>query len=149
MLRGESHSHADQAESVSLGFDLVRDTVRLSERQRADSQVARRTGDGDGTGDGSLAGVRIGVPGWAFKAGTGDLLDEDDLRVDPLEAGVEPAEQLSPASRYGTTPAELREGEPVEPVAPPESVPDRRANPDPGEQADEAGGSVADALRDG
>ncbi|WP_329063577.1 hypothetical protein [Amycolatopsis sp. NBC_01480] len=101
---------------------------------------------------------------------------------------MEPAEHLSPASRYGTTPAEVREGEPiarrlaeeqpddepgpaperpvaatpatdldesidaapadVEPVAPPEDVSGRRrANQDPREQADEAGGSVADALR--
>ena len=116
-----------------------------------------------------------------------EALDEDDLRVDPLEEGVEPTEGWSPAVRHGTTPSEVREGEPhgqrlaqeqpdeapepfperpaavtpaadldetvdtapadVEPIAPPEDVPRRRADPDPAEQADEAGGSVADALR--
>ncbi|WP_020659560.1 hypothetical protein [Amycolatopsis benzoatilytica] len=116
-----------------------------------------------------------------------EALDEDDLRVDPLEAGIEPAERWSPAVRHGTTPAEAREGEPhgqrlaqeqpddqpdpvperptavtpaadldesvdalaadVEPVVPADSIPRRRADPDPDEHADEAGGSVADALR--
>ncbi|WP_409181077.1 hypothetical protein F9C11_31970 [Amycolatopsis sp. VS8301801F10] len=106
-----------------------------------------------------------------------ESLDEDELRVDPLEAGVEPAERWSPATRQGTTPAEAREGEPLgrrlaeeqpdvqpvpnppddetlaraeaaEAVAPDEDLPRRRADPDPGEQADEAGGSVAKSLRE-
>ncbi|WP_037357678.1 hypothetical protein [Amycolatopsis orientalis] len=106
-----------------------------------------------------------------------ESLDEDELRVDPLEGGVEPAERWSPATRQATTPAEAREGEPlgrrlaeerpdVQPVpnppddetlaraeaaraaAPDEDLPQRRADPDPGEQADEAGGSVAKSLRE-
>ncbi|GAA1018986.1 MULTISPECIES: hypothetical protein [Amycolatopsis] len=106
-----------------------------------------------------------------------EALDEDELRVDPLEDGVEPAERWSPATRQATTPAEAREGAPlgrrlaeerpdVQPeqnppddetlaraeaaraVAPDEDLPQRRADPDPGEQADEAGGSVAKSLRE-
>ena len=42
-----------------------------------------------------------------------EALDEDDLRVDPLEEGVEPPEHWSAANRYGTTPSEIREGEPI------------------------------------
>jgi hypothetical protein len=114
-------------------------------------------------------------------------LDEDELRLDPLEEGIEPAERLSAASRFGTTPAELREGETLDqrlseeqPDDQPVDVPDRpfaatpaeeldatiddapadvepvaaegvthgrHADMDPGEHADEAGGSVADSLR--
>jgi hypothetical protein len=40
-----------------------------------------------------------------------EALDEDELRVDPLEEGVEPPEHWSGADRFGTTPAEIREGE--------------------------------------
>ena len=116
-----------------------------------------------------------------------EALDEDELRVDPLEAGVEPPEHWSAANRHGTTPSEIREGEPMaqrlteeepdaepepvperplaatpadeldetvedapadfEQVAPVDEVPHRHADPDPGEQADYAGGSVADAIR--
>ncbi|PKV96839.1 hypothetical protein [Amycolatopsis echigonensis] len=106
-----------------------------------------------------------------------ESLDEDELRVDPLEAGVEPPERWSPVAQQAPTPAEAREGEPlgrrlaeerpdVQPVpnppddetlaraeaaraaAPDEDLPQRRADPDPGEQADEAGGSVAKSLRE-
>ncbi|MBE1497734.1 hypothetical protein H4696_004834 [Amycolatopsis lexingtonensis] len=117
-----------------------------------------------------------------------EALDEDELRVDPLEAGVEPAEHWSAANRYGTTPSEIREGEPIEqrlaeeepdtepeqvperplaatpaaeldetiedappdfePVTPEDELPHRHADPDPGERADYAGGSVADAIRE-
>lgn len=106
-----------------------------------------------------------------------ESLDEDELRVDPLEAGIEPPEHWSPAVLQGTTPAEVREGEPlgrrlaeerpdIQPVpdppddetlaraeaaqaaAPDEDLPQRRADSDPGEQADEAGGSVAKSLRE-
>ena len=117
-----------------------------------------------------------------------EALDEDELRVDPLEEGVEPPEHWSAANRFGTTPREVREGEPMdqrlaeevpdtepepvperplavtpadeldesvedappdfEPVAPDDEVPCRHADPDPREQADYAGGSVADAIRE-
>jgi hypothetical protein len=117
-----------------------------------------------------------------------EALDEDELRVDPLEGGVEPPEHWSAVDRHGTTPEEVREGEPIEqrlaeeePDAEPEPVPDRplaatpaaeldesvedappdyeqvspddelphrHADPDQGERADYAGGSVADAIRE-
>jgi hypothetical protein len=38
-------------------------------------------------------------------------LDEDRLRVDPLEAGIEPPERWSGADRFGTTPREQRDGQ--------------------------------------
>lgn len=41
-------------------------------------------------------------------------LDEDQLGVDPLEAGVEPPERWSAADRRGMTGTEQREGETVE-----------------------------------
>jgi hypothetical protein len=41
-------------------------------------------------------------------------LDEDRLRVDPLEEGVEPPERYAFSDRYGTTPNEVRDGEPLE-----------------------------------
>jgi hypothetical protein len=120
-------------------------------------------------------------------------LDEDDLRVDPLEEGVDPPERWSAADRFGTTRAELREGESLDqklteeqPDIEPDEVPDRplavtpadeldgsiddiggefsvdpayldadildepahwHRDMDPDEQADEAGGSVAEAIR--
>lgn len=115
-------------------------------------------------------------------------LDEDRLRVDPLEEGIEPPEHWSEADRYGTTTFEQRQGESLEqkvrqeqadvgeekpprgPVAAAptselddtvdyvtedtEPVPpnDEPAEPDDpairrGQNADEVGGSVADAIR--
>ncbi|MBK1786486.1 hypothetical protein [Prauserella cavernicola] len=115
-------------------------------------------------------------------------LDEDSLRVDPLEEGVEPPEHWSAADRFGTTPFEQRQGEsldqrlseerpdvgerdvperPVaatpatelddsidhvtedaEPVAPEDSPREPRGPAiRRGQNADQAGGSVADAIR--
>ncbi|WP_245757650.1 hypothetical protein [Amycolatopsis xylanica] len=119
---------------------------------------------------------------------TTEALDEDELRVDPLEAGVEPPEHYSAADRFGTTAAETREGESlerrlseeepdvsgdevpetplaiapadqlddsideippdVEPVAPDEHTYQRHSDPSPDEQADRAGGSVAESIRE-
>ncbi|MFD8493572.1 hypothetical protein [Amycolatopsis sp. NPDC059657] len=119
---------------------------------------------------------------------TAEALDEDELRVDPVEAGVEPAEHYSAADRFGTTAAEVREGESleqrlseeepdvggdvvpetplaiappdqlddsidaiepdIEQVAPDEHVYRRHSDPEPEEQADVAGGSVAESLRE-
>ncbi|MDQ3578320.1 MAG: hypothetical protein M3443_12135 [Actinomycetota bacterium] len=116
-----------------------------------------------------------------------ESLDEDNMRVDPLEAGMDPPERWSEADRHGMTLAEQREGEPMgdrlaeeEPdvnaeIAPPgpetpidqlddrideQSDIDRVAAPevdDPvladaaarGQSADEAGGSVAESIREG
>ena len=41
-------------------------------------------------------------------------LDEDRLRVDPLEEGMDPPEHWSEADRYGTTPFEQQQGESLE-----------------------------------
>ena len=41
-------------------------------------------------------------------------LDEDRLRVDPLEEGIEPPERWSEVDRYGMTPFEQRQGESLE-----------------------------------
>jgi protease I len=45
---------------------------------------------------------------------TSEQLDEDELATDPLEDGVEPPESWSGADRFGTTPREQREGEPLD-----------------------------------
>ncbi|MCP2254148.1 hypothetical protein LY13_002913 [Prauserella aidingensis] len=92
--------------------------------------------------------------------GSAEDLDEDRLQQDPLEGGVDPPEQWSGVDRWGTTPAEEREGEPLEerlaeeqpdtPVPPsPEREPDlpRGLDDERSEEADKAGGSVADAIR--
>jgi hypothetical protein len=113
-------------------------------------------------------------------------LDEDQLRVDPLEEGVEPPERYALSDRFGTTPNEGREGEPlgdrlrqeqpdvqpdevsarpiattpvdeldesiddapadVESVVGEEAVP-RNPAPYVDENADKAGGSVAESIR--
>ncbi len=41
-------------------------------------------------------------------------LDEDRMRLDPLEEGMDPPEHWSEADRYGMTPFEQRQGEPLE-----------------------------------
>jgi hypothetical protein len=81
-----------------------------------------------------------------------EALDEDELRVDPLEKGVEPPEHWSAADRFGTTPREIREGEPMdqrlaeeEPDAEPEPIPDRPLAATPAAELDE---TVEDAPPD-
>ncbi|MBF6168893.1 hypothetical protein IU486_29740 [Streptomyces gardneri] len=101
-------------------------------------------------------------------------LDEDRLRSDPLEAGMDPPEHWTGVTKYGVTPWEqahprpigdrLAEEEPdVEPSAVPETedtqklkditadsdgVPvDHRYEEELGVSADVAGGSVADDIR--
>ncbi|MEU8634361.1 hypothetical protein AB0C38_19450 [Amycolatopsis sp. NPDC048633] len=81
-----------------------------------------------------------------------EALDEDELRVDPLEAGIEPPEHWSAADRFGTTPREAREGEPMAqrlaeevPDTEPEPVPERPLAATPADQLDE---TVEDAPAD-
>lgn len=104
-------------------------------------------------------------------------LDEDRLRVDPLEAGMDPPERWSAADRRGTTPWEdahsaslderLAEEQPDDADSPPDTddeadealPPDTRSYDDErlgtsrsydeslGTSADVAGGSVSRALR--
>ncbi|WP_309113234.1 hypothetical protein [Saccharothrix sp.] len=84
-------------------------------------------------------------------------LDEDRLRADPLEAGMDPPERWSGADKYGTTPYEQAHARPLE---------DRLAEEEPetardpvdaeeaaeavgrGQSADEAGGSAGSAARE-
>lgn len=43
-----------------------------------------------------------------------EQLDEDELRLDPLEEGVEPPERWAEADEYGTVPSEQQDGESIE-----------------------------------
>ncbi|WP_246257749.1 hypothetical protein [Amycolatopsis anabasis] len=79
-------------------------------------------------------------------------LDEDRLRVDPLEEGVEPPEHWTAADRFGTTANEQRAGESLEQKlheeeadVQPEDVPDRPIAATP---ADELDGTIDDAPPD-
>ncbi|MFI2561291.1 hypothetical protein [Nocardia farcinica] len=102
-------------------------------------------------------------------------LDEDRLRSDPLEAGMDPPEHWTAADKYGTTPWEQAHPRPIGDrltEEEPDIDPDRQAPPaddqrltdiaaDNGEEvgpatsyeeslgveADVAGGSVADDIR--
>ncbi len=115
--------------------------------------------------------------------GSAEDLDEDRLRVDPLEAGMDPPEQWMGADKYGVTPYEQTHPRPLshrlveeEPDIEPDSgeqaatvidesgerYGDQDITIDPrddidervlsearyrGQLADEAGGSVASAIR--
>ncbi|HVV12872.1 hypothetical protein [Amycolatopsis sp.] len=79
-------------------------------------------------------------------------LDEDRLRVDPLEKGVEPPEHYAYSDGFGTTPREEREGEPLDarldqerPDVQPDEVPDRPIAVTPADELDE---SIEDAPAD-
>nr|WP_323055867.1 hypothetical protein [Lentzea sp. NEAU-D7] len=85
-------------------------------------------------------------------------LDEDRLRLDPLEAGMDPPERWSGVDKYGMTPYEeahprpledrLAEEQPDVPVA--EAPLDEEVRAEAagrGQLADEPGGSVAGAAR--
>ena len=81
-----------------------------------------------------------------------EALDEDELRVDSLEEGIEPPEHWSAANRHGTTPREIREGEPMDqrlaeevPDAEPEPVPERPLAATPAAELDE---TIEDAPPD-
>jgi hypothetical protein len=57
-----------------------------------------------------------------------EALDEDELGVDPLESGMDPPEDWSAATRYGTTPMEQATDRPLtERLA--EERPDLRVEP--------------------
>lgn len=71
----------------------------------------------------------------AAALGSAEDLDEDQLQQDPLEGGIEPPEQWSGVDRWGTTPFEQREGEPLdERLA--EERPDTPAAPPPEQETD-------------
>ncbi|HKS43543.1 MAG TPA: hypothetical protein VJT49_00240 [Amycolatopsis sp.] len=71
-------------------------------------------------------------------------LDEDRLRVDPLEEGVEPPERYAHSDRFGTTPGEEHEGESLgdrlrqeQPDVQPDDVPERPVAATPADELDE------------
>ncbi|MCE7011414.1 hypothetical protein LWC34_52685 [Kibdelosporangium philippinense] len=81
-------------------------------------------------------------------------LDEDRLRADPLEAGMDPPEHWSGADKYGTTPYEQSHPRPVgerlkeeqpDVTEHPSSLDEKieREATERGQSADDAGGSMA------
>ncbi|MDT8915557.1 hypothetical protein [Amycolatopsis sp. PS_44_ISF1] len=81
-----------------------------------------------------------------------ESLDEDDLGIDPVEAGIDPPEHWSAADHYGTTAAEVREGETHEqrlaeeqPDVQPMPIPARPIAATPAEDLD---GSIDDVPAD-
>jgi hypothetical protein len=86
-------------------------------------------------------------------------LDEDNLGEDPLEKGIEPPEQWAAADGFGTTASEQRAGETLDQRLAQEQPDVGEARTPPtdteaesaqgrGQNADTAGGSVADAIRE-
>jgi len=82
-------------------------------------------------------------------------LDEDRMRVDPLEEGVEPPEGYAVSDRFGTTPNEQREGESLDqrlaeerPDVQPEDVPadEARTGEDTGRYGADAGQTLGDSV---
>ncbi|MCA1677021.1 MAG: hypothetical protein LC799_34200 [Actinobacteria bacterium] len=74
-----------------------------------------------------------------------ETLDEDNMGVDPLEGGMDPAEDWSAANRYGTTATEQATDRPLterleeeRPDVSAESVPDRPVAATPLEELDES-----------
>jgi len=78
------------AESAECGFDLLRATIATNDRQR-ERIVDKIRLAVTGSRSGSLAGVKLGLLGLTFKAGTGDLRDSPALGVAALlhRAGAE------------------------------------------------------------
>jgi hypothetical protein len=66
---------------------------------------------------------------------TDETLDDDRVE-DPLDTGYEPADRWSGANRFGTTPAEERQGESVEQLLA-EEEPDVDPNADDADDEDE------------
>nr|ANY57989.1 hypothetical protein [uncultured bacterium] len=85
-------------------------------------------------------------------------LDEDRLRLDPLEAGMDPPERWSGVDKYGMTPYEQAHARPLDDRLA-EEQPDVPVAPEPldeevlaeaagrGQLADEPGGSIAGTAR--
>jgi hypothetical protein len=65
-----------------------------------------------------------------------DRLDEDELGVDPFEAGMDPPEQWSEANRFGMTEGEQRRGAPLDQRLSEEEPEPRAAPRDPIDELD-------------
>lgn len=63
-------------------------------------------------------------------------LDEDRLRLDPLEEGMDPPEHWSPAMEQGTTPREEREGQDLDHRLREEQRDDNQPPPPPADEVD-------------
>ncbi|MBB4689150.1 UDP-glucose dehydrogenase family protein [Amycolatopsis jiangsuensis] len=79
-LPKDTSALAYAAEEAGVDFALLREAVRVNDRQRTRMVRAVRLA-ATGRPDGELSGVRIGVLGLAFKAGTGDLRDSPAVAV--------------------------------------------------------------------
>ncbi len=77
-------------------------------------------------------------------------LDEDRLRLDPLEEGMDPPEHWSQAMEHGTTPREEREGEDLDQRLS-EEQPDTQPPPQPADEVDrmDAAGELEGHPADG
>jgi UDPglucose 6-dehydrogenase len=88
-LPKDTHAMVRIAEAVGVDFGLITSTIEANTRTQ--QRVVAKIRDAVG---GNLAGVRIGVLGLAFKAGTNDLRDSPSLAVAELLA-FEGAELLA------------------------------------------------------
>jgi UDPglucose 6-dehydrogenase len=88
-LPKDTHAMVRIAEAVGVDFGLITSTIEANARTQ--QRVVAKIRDAVG---GDLAGVRIGVLGLAFKAGTNDLRDSPSLAVAELLA-FEGAELLA------------------------------------------------------
>ncbi|TWP52802.1 UDP-glucose/GDP-mannose dehydrogenase family protein [Lentzea tibetensis] len=75
-LPKDTHALVQIAESVGVDFTLIKSTIEANVRQQ--QRIVGKVRDAVG---GELAGVRVGVLGLAFKAGTNDLRDSPALAV--------------------------------------------------------------------
>lgn len=75
-LPKDTHALVQIAESVGVDFTLIKSTIEANVRQQ--QRIVSKVRDAVG---GDLAGVRVGVLGLAFKAGTNDLRDSPALAV--------------------------------------------------------------------
>ncbi|MFF8178528.1 UDP-glucose dehydrogenase family protein [Streptomyces chartreusis] len=97
------------ADALGVDFPLVRAAIDTNARQRTRiaDRIARLCGDEDG----SLAGVRIGLLGLTFKAGTDDLRDSPALALAAELAGrgaeLTAHDPAVPATRHTELPADI------------------------------------------
>ncbi len=84
-LPKDTHALLRISESAGVDFALLRAVISANARQR--ERMVAKIADACGEGDsGSLSGVRLGVLGLTFKAGTDDLRDSPALSVVSLLA---------------------------------------------------------------